>query len=369
MYNKDELKNQLTLNQVSQLLAELGGEPTLEKNGTVLIAQTICHNHPGEGSHKLYYYDNTKLFKCYTDCSSTFDIFELIIKIKKLNNDETFSLIDAMRFVATYFNLQANDYDNGFSHKLDTVDDWKVLDRYEKIKEKEAFSPTVELKTLDANLLQYMPKPRILSWENEGIDYEVMTSRGICYNPISQAILIPHYDIDGHLIGIRERTLVEENEIYGKYHPAILKGIMYNHPLGFNLYNLNNSKKAISSLKKAIVWEGEKSCLLYASYFGQENDITCAACGSSLTKYQVQLLLSLGVEEIIIGFDKQFQKEGDEEWQRWTKKLTDIHTRYGALCQISFLFDKSGDLLKYKDSPIDEGMEIFLKLFEERIIV
>ena len=91
MYNKDELKNQLTLNQVSQLLAELGGEPTLEKNGTVLIAQTICHNHPGEGSHKLYYYDNTKLFKCYTDCSSTFDIFELIIKIKtgSLHNVKT----------------------------------------------------------------------------------------------------------------------------------------------------------------------------------------------------------------------------------------------------------------------------------------
>ena len=80
MYDKDNLKNKLTINQISQLLAELGGEPTIEKSGSILIAQTICHNHPGEGSHKLYYYDNTKLFKCYTDCSSTFDIFELIIR-------------------------------------------------------------------------------------------------------------------------------------------------------------------------------------------------------------------------------------------------------------------------------------------------
>ena len=33
---------------------------------------------------------------------------------------------------------------------------------------------------------------------------------------------------------------------------------MYNHPLGFNLYNLNNSKEAIKLLKKAIVFEGKR---------------------------------------------------------------------------------------------------------------
>ena len=32
---------------------------------------------------------------------------------------------------------------------------------------------------------------------------------------------------------------------------------MYNHPLGFNLYNLNNSKEAIKAIKKVIVFEGE----------------------------------------------------------------------------------------------------------------
>ena len=39
-------------------------------------------------SHKLYYYDNTKLFKCYTggcsaDGSDAFDIFELTRKVKR----------------------------------------------------------------------------------------------------------------------------------------------------------------------------------------------------------------------------------------------------------------------------------------------
>ena len=112
----------------------------------------------------------------------------------------------------------------------------------------------------------------------------------------------------------------------------------------------------------------EKSCLLYASYFGEDNDITVATCGSSLINYQVKLLLSLGVKEIIVGFDKQFQEIGDDEWKRWTKKLTDINTKYGKECQISFLFDKN-KLLEYKNSPIDQGPEVFMELFKERIII
>lgn len=97
---------------------------------------------------------------------------------------------------------------------------------------------------------------------------------------------------------------------------------------------------------------GEKSPLLFSSYFGKKNDITVATCGSSLSSYQVNLLLELGTEEIIIAFDRQFQKIGDEEWKSWVKKLTQIHQKYGAMIQISFMFDKT-NLLGYKDSPID----------------
>lgn len=111
---------------------------------------------------------------------------------------------------------------------------------------------------------------------------------------------------------------------------------------------------------------GEKSCLKYASYFGKENDISVAVCGSTFTAYQFNLLKELGVEEIIVAFDKQFQTVGDEEWKAWTKKLKQIHQRFGKIVQISFMFDK-WDLLGYKDSPIDKGKETFLELFKKRV--
>ena len=56
--NKDEIKNNLSIEQIESLVAELGGEP--RRQGDILICRTICH---GGDSHKLYYYDNTKLFR------------------------------------------------------------------------------------------------------------------------------------------------------------------------------------------------------------------------------------------------------------------------------------------------------------------
>lgn len=77
-------------------------------------------------------------------------------------------------------------------------------------------------------------------------------------------------------------------------------------------------------------------------------------------------MLGLGVEEIVIAFDKQFKEIGDDEFNRWTKKLTEIHKKYGAYIHISFMFDK-WNMLEYKMSPIDNGQETFMELFKRRI--
>jgi hypothetical protein len=71
-----------------------------------------------------------------------------------------------------------------------------------------------------------------------------------------------------------------------------------------------------------------------------DNDISVAVCGSNLTNYQVQLLKSLDVEEIVIAFDKQWRESGDNEFKGWVKKLREINKKYSSIIQISFLFDK-----------------------------
>lgn len=367
-YDKDKIKEELTIEQVFNFCAEMGAEPRVESGGNVLIMRTVCHNHPGQGSRKLYYYNNSHLFKCYTECSpDTFDIFQLYINIQKTagNNIE---LPHAVYFVASFFGIAANDNKN-FSDNDENLEDWKILENYHRIESVENKEKKVELKIYDEKILNNYPFVRYKNWEKEGISPEIMKARGIRFNPATSAILIPHYDINNNLVGIRSRTTIQEEEVFGKYRPAVLNGRMYNHPLGFNLYGLGWNKENIAAMKKAIIFEGEKAVLTYASYFGKENDISVAACGSALISHQVDLLLSLGVNELVVAFDKQWKEKGDEEFKRWTAKLTDINKKYSPRVSVSFVFDKEGTNLGYKMSPIEAGPETFLKLFKERIIL
>ena len=119
---------------------------------------------------------------------------------------------------------------------------------------------------------------------------------------------------------------------------------------------------------KAIVFESEKSCILYASHFGTYNDISVACCGSNFSAYQMNLLLKAGAKEIVIAFDRQFQKIGDEEYNRLTNKLKSIHLKYKNFATISFIFDRKM-ITSYKASPIDEGPDKFLQLFKERVFL
>ena len=368
-YDKDGLKNSLDIEQISHYLEEFDAEP--EVRGDIIVSRTVCHNHCGCGSHKLYYYGNTGLFKCYTDCGGeAFDIFELTRKIlsreqPKAREDSAWNLPEAIDYVARYFHFAPNQKVD--DDLLDIQDELEIFGKYDRIKDININSQQVELKTYEGDFLKNLPHPIIQSWINEGISKEVMDAAGICYNPKSQGIVIPHYDINNRLVGIRERTLIKEQaEQYGKYMPAKISGKMYNHPLSFNLYNLNHSKDNIQRMKKVFAFEGEKSCLKYRTMFGEENDLSVAICGSSFINYQAWLLIQQGAEEIIIALDKQFKILGDDEFQKLVKNLKSIHKKYGNYVTISFLWDKN-NLLGYKDSPIDKTKEIFLELYRNRV--
>ena len=364
-YNKKEVREKLNIEQIYGLLEEWGGLPEYTDFG--ILSSTICHNPPGEGSRKLYYYSNTDLFQCYTGCGS-FDIFELLVKIAKIQWNKEFDLNDAVRYIAIKFGLAGEQEDIG----EEALIDWKTLNAYDRIQELEIKDYHVELKEYDKTILDRMNyNVKILPWLKEGITQEVMDYNRIGYYPGAAQITIPHFDINGRFIGLRGRSLCQPDiDMYGKYRPIMIphgdKPLLYNHPLGMNLYNINNSKDNIKQTGRAIIFEGEKSSLLYQSYFGIENDISVACCGSNISAYQIQLLLDCEVQEITIAFDRQFKEIGDEEFKHLTNNLTKINDRYKNYVDISIIFDKKM-ITRYKDSPIDDGASTFLQLWKERI--
>lgn len=361
-YNKDEIKEKLTTDMVFEIVEEFGGDPRRTDFG--FISATICHNDIGEGSHKLYYYENTALFRCYTGCDSYFDIFELIKKIKEVRGGGEWGLYDSVRWIAARYgwgpSVQEEDVPN--------LADWKLLEKYNKLHNTKNVS-VVKLPEYDKTILNNLSYPLIADWIDEGITKEVLKANQIGYYPPGEQITIPHFDIDGRFIGLRGRSLGQDDaDRFGKYRPLIVGKDMYNHSLGLNLYNINNSAPHIKTAKTAIIFEGEKSCLLYQSYFGRENDISVACCGSSVSSIQMTILLNLGVKEIVIAFDRQFKQKNDEEFKHLVKNLKGIKARYGQYAIISFIFDTE-DVLPYKASPIDCGPDIFLNMFKKRIIL
>lgn len=364
-YDKKAIREELSVDDYFQLVTEWGGNPEFTPFG--FISDTICHNPPGEGSRKLYFYENSDLFKCYTDCDCAFDIFELTIKVAQIQSNRKMDLNDAVRYLASKFNIVIS---------LDDTEDvgladWQYLIAYDKINDIPVANELPQLKEYDKRILGSLAvNPNYLTpWLNDHIKPEILEHAQIGYNFSTDQISIPHFDKDGRFIGLRGRTMVKEDaERFGKYRPMIINKQQYNHSLGLNLYNLNNSKDNIKRMGKAIVFESEKSTLQFQSYFGLENDISVACCGSSVSSYQMQLLIDAGAQEIIIAFDRQFQELGDNEFKRLKAKLLNLHKKYKNEVLVSFIFDKHL-ITSYKASPTDEGPEKFMQLFKERIIL
>ena len=102
--------------------------------------------------------------------------------------------------------------------------------------------------------------------------------------------------------------------------------------------------------------------------FGEDN-FTVALCGSNLTDYQKGMILMLGVREVIVALDKQYETIDSDECKKWAKHIKDkIVDKLSPFVTVSVLWD-TNDLLKYKDSPTDRGKETLLQLMENKIYV
>ena len=351
----------MSIDEIFSLLEEWQADPAYTDFG--IVCQTICHNPPGEGSRKLYYYRNTDLFQCYTGCG-TFDVFELLQKVAKIQWNKEYDLNDAVRYIAIKFGLAGYaDIDD-----QESLIDWQTFNAYDRIDDIEVKDYHVELKAYDPIILTRLNyKVKIKPWLKEGISQEALNQALIGYFPPTGQITIPHFDINNHFVGLRGRTLVQEDaERYGKYRPMKICNVQYNHPLGMNLYNINNSKENIKQAGLAIVYESEKSCMKYQSFFGIDNDISVACCGSNISAYQVQLLLDCNCKEMVIAFDRQWEEKNNDEYKHWIKNLEKLNNRYKNELTVSIIYDRNM-LTGYKDAPVDKDKEVFLKLFKERV--
>lgn len=345
-----EIRESLTPQQIIQVFQSLGEDDyKLDVNGH-LIFKTICH---GGNSHKLYYYPDNKQFHCFTHCSDSFDIFELVQRVRHCN------FVESVSYICKLFGIQQT-RKRGFVSTKNLINDWDIINKYIKYKQE---SITVEVNTFNINILNLFKDLYHQTWIDDGISIESMQKYEIKFDIIRNKIIIPHFNEQGQLIGIRGRALnPEEVDAGKKYMPLYVENIEYRHPLGYNLFALDKNKEAIKKIKKIAIFESEKSCLQCDSMFGEDN-FTVAVCGSSITNWHVNKILSLGVREVFICFDKQYEKNDSEEAYKYAGKLRYLASKFSNYCTTYVLWDDS-NLLGYKCSPSDKGKDVLLELMK-----
>ncbi len=353
-----ELREQLTDEMVKDILGQFNVEP-FDENENEIIFPTCCHNLVG-GSPKLFYYKNTKLFHCYTECAASFDIFTLLQKMYRLRGEEI-----TLGQAVSICNLDAGDI-KPIDKNLASAEDIRYMQGLNNV-----YIPDVDnldFKTYDSKILKkfgfdYMG---LMPWMEEGIGINTLQKFQIRYDSYRQAIVIPNFDYDGKLIGIRERYFKPEDLAKGKYRPLFDNGVLYNHPTGRTFYGIYENHINIERKHIAIIFEGEKSVLLYGTIYGDNNNVALATLGQNITKDHIQYLLKMKVTHVILAYDSDYEdykqlKEVEKKYQEKAKILAPYFN-------VSYLMDYDFDL-PYKSSPIDGGRDLFEKILKNRRIV
>ena len=340
----------LNTDAVIHLMTELGAD-RYDDRGDYIIFPTICHNEDSsEASMKLYFYKNNKIFVCYTSCGGM-SIFKFLKHYYEERQIEYDWHQDIYEVVCNCSDFKRKE---GFERTP-----YKSLRERYKVARKEVQLPEYSKNVLDCFVKHYPPE-----WLNDGITKEAMDAFDISYSIAHNKIIIPHYDIEGRMVGIRGRALNDwEVENVGKYAPIHIEQTWYKHPLSMNLYGLNVTKKNIRAHSICFLFESEKS-VMQAEGFKLPN-CSAAVCGSNFNKYQLNILMkACAPHEIVLCFDKE-ELPGED---KYFNKLWNICQKYKNYCNFSFIYDREG-LLDLKDSPTDKGEETFVKLLGKRVIV
>lgn len=355
MLDKDAIKESLEEHDIIRLLTDLGSQPPKRSGQGDLMFNTVCH---GGDSHKLYYYESSHIFRCYTKCGCNMDIYELVMRVRNVDFQTS------VRYVA---DLTGKHYTkSAFVNQMQQsymIDDWQWLNRFAS-KPK----PYVELPTYSSQVLDVFVDIEIGQWIEEGISPKTMKKFGISYYINDERIVMPHLDINGRLVGIRGRTTNPIAEAEGKkYMPLTVNKVLYNHPTAFNLYGLYQNLETIKRLKKIAIFESEKSVLKCEDFY-EGNNFAVAVCGSNISNQQRDMILETGVEEVIICFDKEYVDVNGDKAKAYIKKLLNLAHKFTPYCRVCIVFDE-WELLEDKDSPCDKGREVLETLMRNKFEV
>lgn len=307
--------------------------------------RSICHN---SNSYKLYYYDSSKKFYCFR-CGESFDIFEILKKVLRI------PLNDVVKKICEKLNINPKNVDECNS----LCDNWAELRRFLPNAEPEPD----KLLTYDKSILSLFDHLYPQEWLDYGISEDILDKFGIGWYARQACISIPVV-FNGQLVGVRGRYTREQDVAKGKYRPiCTLDGTVLKFPSSQLFYGYDQNKAAIEKSRQVVLFESEKS-VLKAPNFNINNAL--AVFGSNISKQHIQLLLELGVNDVVLCMDSDYHQVGDDEFKFFVVKMKKLVAKLKPYFSVSIVYNNQGYDM-YKCNMMDIPYEQTMKLWENRV--
>lgn len=350
MIDIQSLKSQLTDDRIIELMDAMGA-PLMKTDSNNLIFPSICHHGADCQAHKprLYYYIESQSWFCFV-CHFSGDTISLVQHVKHLDFNQ------AVSYICSVLHLQV-----GQIEQNEQLDNWAELRRFLPNAEPE----TDKLLTYDKSILSLFDHLYPQEWLDYGISADILDKFGIGWYARQACISIPVV-FNGQLVGVRGRYTREQDIAKGKYRPiCTLDGTVLKFPSSACLYGYDQNKAAIEKSRQVVLFESEKSVLKAPSY-NLHNAL--AVFGSNISKQHIQLLLELGVNDVVLCMDNDYKQVGDDEFKFFVVKMKKLAAKLKPFFNCSIVYNNQGYDM-YKCNMMDVSYEQAMKLWESRVRV
>ena len=352
-----KLKRALTLAHYDMIIQRLG-IPIFSKSNSEWRLWTGDKNvNPLEGSPKLIFYPDSHIFMGYT-AGRSYDIISLV-QTRLALLKQPCSFLDACQFILDTTNINPD----SISHvkKEGHVYDWSNLEKFIKIRKYGS-----ALKEYPRSIIDTLPAYFPDNWYDEGISESTMEKYQIRYYERCNQTVIPCFDEEARLIGVRIRNWDEDKVAEAKYMPLItLDGTCYKFNTNQVFYGINYNRPMIEQTGEVWLGESEKFVLKMDTWYG---DKSCALgmYGHQLGIQRRNQLLKMGVKHVIYVPDNDWIGKDEEAFSAWCKSVRSLCDLFKGFCDVDIVWDDSGELLGPKDNATDKDKATWEKLFNNR---
>ena len=354
-----KLKRALTLAHYDMIIQRLG-IPIFSKSNSEWRLWTGDKNvNPLEGSPKLIFYPDSHIFMGYT-AGRSYDIISLVQTRLSLLKQPC-SFLDACQFILDTTNINPDSINR--VKKEGHVYDWSNLERFIKVRKYGN-----QLSEYNRNIIDTLPPLYPQAWIDEGISEETMDKYQIRYYERCNQTVIPCFDDEARLVGVRVRNWDKDRVEQAKYMPLVtLDGQCYKFNTNQVFYGINYNKPEIERTGKVIIVESEKAVMKLDTYMGRHN-IALGMYGSNLGIQRRNQLLKMGVNTVSYVVDNDFIGQDDEFFEQWREKIRHFIKLWDGFCRVEIVWDNLG-LLGPKENATDRTKEIWEQLWENREII